>query len=234
MITLYEWLDFLWSRFSLYWFIQEWWESLSFAYQIFFGIGLGASLILVFQILLQLIGIGDGFEAMEMVDAEGMDAADAEGGRSAVGVFSFRTITAFFAGFGWAGAIATDSGLTVVPSALIASATGMVFMGAVYGMLVFLLSLQTSGTVHYANAVGEVGDVYIPIPPNRSDPGKIQVKVQGRLRTISAYNASDIRLESHSKVKVIDQIDSNTVLVEPLSASDDHTTHQKERPSEET
>jgi hypothetical protein len=49
-----------------------------------------------------------------------------------------------------------------------------------------------------------------------SGPGKIEVLVQGRLRVVDAFNKSGDSLPNRSRVKVVDVMDQNTLVVEPL------------------
>ena len=81
----------------------------------------------------------------------------------------------------------------------------------------FLHSLRHSGTLDYNNALGEVGTVYLPIPAGMGGTGKIQVIVQGRLKEIQAFTRHDQRIENRVRVRVVELLDDNTLLVEPLA-----------------
>ena len=94
---------------------------------------------------------------------------------------------------------------------------GLVFLWTVWKTMKGLHSLKSDGTVDYANAVGNVGTVYIPVHPGRKGGGQIQVKVQGRERTIQAITDSETEIGNMEKVEVIEKIDQHTVLVAPLS-----------------
>ncbi len=210
------------------------WETVKggFAYTSYLVIGISSLTIMFFWMILNVLGFGSGTDSLDAVDAaeaiegadavDGLDAADAadagDAADSNASVFTFRSILAFFGGFGWGGILGMELGLSPIGSFLVSIPIGLFFFFASYGVLLFLLSMSASGTLDYKNAIGETGEVYIDIPPNRSGSGKIRVKVQGRLKTVSAYNASDIRAETHSRVRVVDQIDSSTLLVKPLEA----------------
>ena len=78
----------------------EWWHGLLLEKQIFYGIGIFSLGLLICQILLSLIGLDHHSDV-------GVGAAvDHDSG---LGLFSLRTITAFFAGFGWTGGIRLQS-----------------------------------------------------------------------------------------------------------------------------
>ena len=80
----------------------------------------------------------------------------------------------------------------------------------------WLHSFKSDGTVNYKNAIGNVGSVYIPIPPNRKGMGQIQVEVQGRLAVINAVSDSEEKLENRTAVRVDSLVDSRTLLVKTL------------------
>jgi len=225
--------------------LKEFWQSVdvSFAYQAYLAIGVASLTVMFFWMLLNVLGFGGGGEALDAMDAtdaldgvdaaDGLDAADAAaaGGDAAdatANVFTFRSILAFFGGFGWSGVLAMDSGLSAGASFLVSIPVGLFFFLLTYAVLLFLLGMSASGSLDYKNAIGETGEVYLSIPPNRSGTGKIQVRVQGRMKTVTAYNDSDREAETHSRVRVIDQIDASTLLVEPLGASDEGSGKEEE------
>jgi membrane protein implicated in regulation of membrane protease activity len=200
-------------------------------YPAYFVVGVASLTVMGFWMVLNVLGFGAGTDALDAADAadaldgadamDGMDAAEAadagEAMDSSASVFTFRSILAFFGGFGWSGVLAIELGLSAGASFLVSIPVGVFFMLLTYGVLLFLLTMSASGSLDYKNAIGETGEVYISIPPNREGAGKVRVQVQGRLKTISAYNASDQEAETHSRVRVVDQIDSSTLLVKPLS-----------------
>ena len=86
--------------------------------------------------------------------------------------------------------------------------------------------MKDSGTLNYANAVGQVGTVYLPVPPGRSGIGKIQVMIQGRLKVVQAQTGLEQRLDNLTKVRVVEQIGPHTLLVEPLVAAQPRETKE--------
>jgi len=188
--------------------METWWGSLGSSLQIFWGIALVTSTVMVLQLLLILLG----FDSDSDVDMDA-DTDGADGGN----VLSVRTISAFFAGFGWSGVACLDAGLSLSKTLLISIVVGSAFMFGVFSLMRFLYGLRYSGTLDYRNAIGQVGSVYLPIPGEMSGPGKIEVLVQGRLRVVDAFNKSGDSLPNRSRVKVVDVMDQNTLVVEPLS-----------------
>ena len=197
--------------------METWWGTLGSSLQIFWGIAIVTSLVLSLQLILTMLGFDSD------TDVE-MDADDVSGDGG--NVLSIRTITAFFAGFGWSGVACLDAGFSLLTTLLISTGVGAVFMLGVFGLMRFLYGLRHSGTLDYRNAIGQVGSVYLPVPAEMSGPGKIEVLVQGRLRVVDAFNKSPEALPNRSRVKVIDVMDQNTLVVEPVEL--DHGSKERE------
>ena len=175
------------------------------AMRTFIGIGAVSSIVLFIQMIVILIGGSDlDFELGEV----------GEGG--ATGIFSIRSIGSFFTGFGWTGAMFLQNGHSVGVATLAATLVGSLILAGFLGLMRWLHSFKTDGTVNYKNAIGNVGSVYIPIPPNRKGMGQIQVEVQGRLAVINAVSDSEEKLENRTAVRVDSLVDSRTLLVKTL------------------
>ena len=187
-----------------------WWTRLSTAQQFFYGIGIVAGIVTLVLALLTMVGLGhhDG-------DFSGHDGAgDHLDGSS---LLSVKPITGFFLGFGWGGGIALDHGFSLAVAALIAMANGVVMMVALAWLIRAIYSLRTDGTRQIDDAIGAIGTVYVTLPPSRASGGQINVTVSGRLETLAALNAALRPVASGEKVKIVGVIDTNTVLVEPLT-----------------
>ena len=125
--------------------MELWWQGLNLELQVFYGIGIVALFALVLQLGLMFFG---GFD-----DAGDLgDVADQDSG---LGIFSIRGITAFFLGFGWTGVVALKAGLTVVPAIALGLLVGGTLMVVMFLMMRSMMRLQSSGTLDYANAIGE-------------------------------------------------------------------------------
>ena len=189
-------------------FMNNWWEALNFELQLFYGIAIISLAVLAIQVLLALVfGMDDG------ADAGGMDVGDHDSG---MGIFSIRGVTAFFTGFGWTGVICTKQGLGLPLTLLLALMVGGSLMVAIYLMMRSLIRLQSSGTLDYGNAVGQVGTVYLTIPPVQRSGGQVETMIQGRLVTAEALQKGSVPLHPGTKVKVVERIGSTTLIVEPL------------------
>jgi hypothetical protein len=183
--------------------LTNWWEALDGAMKFFYTIAFASSLVLVIQTALMFLGLdGD------------VDAGDLDGGDADVSVLSIRSITAFMVGLGWMGAILRDLGWSLIIVLPLALVVGVILMMFVFWFMRFLHSLREKGNIDYAYAIGETGTVYLPVPPNRVKAGKIEVLIQGRFKVVNAFQEGNTRLENRSKVRVLDVIGDDALLVE--------------------
>lgn len=187
--------------------LLDWWSGIGLELQIFYAIGLLATLVVFLQVLLLLFGAG-----------ADMDGADGAGDPTdGLHLLSVRTVTAFFMGFGWAGVIALRRGWSLEAAILAALFVGTMFMAAIYFMMRTLFGMRESGTLDYHNAIGQTGVVYVSIPANQTGAGQVEMTVQGRLCFINARTDSDGRIPSGTLVRVAGLADPQTLIVESLS-----------------
>ncbi len=190
-------------------FLQGWWDALNFELQIFYGIAIISMFSLAIQILLSFFfGMDDGLGDM--------GAGDHGSGLS---IFSIRGVTAFFLGFGWTGVICTRAGIGLPLTILLAVVVGTALMTAILLLMVTFLRMQSSGTLNYQNAVGQVGTVYVTIPPAQRGGGQVETMIQGRLVTAEALQKGSDPLLPGTKVKVVEKIGTSTLIVEPILQS---------------
>ena len=182
-----------------------WWDGLTGPLQIFYVIGFGAAAMLALQLLLLAVGVGDDF------DFGGEDT-----GLS--GTISVRGLTAFFFVFGWVGVILVNAGAPLYASVGGAGVAGTLAMIVAGIMWRKASSLESDGSLDYSTAVGSVGRVYLTIPGDHTQEGKIEVVVQGRLRQVSAVaERGSGAVAAGERVEVVGTIDPTTVLVRPFS-----------------
>ncbi len=199
--------------------MSEWWSGLSFSLQVFHGIGILASIILVAQLVMTLFGAdgdaGGNFDA-DLDLGGGADVLGVGEHASGLGILSTRTVIAFLAGFGWTGVIALQGGRPVTSAVLIAVGVGILLMLLVFWLMRWLFSLRESGTMDYRNAIGQVGTVYVHIPAAGRGTGQIQVLVQGRLATVAAVGTGTATIASGEKVRVTGLVGANILEVEGI------------------
>ncbi|MFT3990902.1 MAG: hypothetical protein QM680_05780 [Luteolibacter sp.] len=185
--------------------LNAWWNSLNLELQVFYGIGLIALMVLLLQLLFSVFG--------GMDDSYDFDGDHASG----LSFFSIRGVTAFFVGFGWCGAIMLKEGHGMFAAITSGSALGFSLMLAIFLLMRSMLRFQSSGTLDYRNAIGEIGTVYVTIPPGQQSGGQIEVLFQGRLTIADALTQHPEPLRPGTKIKVVDKIGHSTLLVAPLS-----------------
>lgn len=173
----------------------DWFNELTLAYQIFYGIGIFALLVVLVQMLMTLIGFdGDGGFDMELGDIDH---------GSGIGLFSSQTLGAFFLAFGWVGVAALKNGASILLSTAIATGCGFASMVAMLVLVRTLLKMQSKGNLDYSSVIGEEGTVYATIPGSDEDGGgQIQINIQGRFRTASARKLSPGALKPGQRVRV--------------------------------
>lgn len=200
----------------------SWWESLPFLQQLFYYCAIPSTLILVIQTILTIFGIGhddvDIDADLDMdVDTDfdsDVTAADAIESAASLKFFSIRGIVAFFTLFGWVGVVLAGQGINSAIVIIIAFISGLIGMFIIALLFYSINKLQCSGNIKVKNAIGQIAQVYIPIPANMSGKGKIQVTLQDTLSEIYAMTEGDEKLATGTMVLVVDAIDANTLLVE--------------------
>lgn len=173
----------------------DWFNNLTLAYQIFYGIGIFALAVVAVQMLLTLIGFDHdgGFDA-------GLGDIDHASG---VGLFSSQTLGAFFLAFGWVGVAALKYGASIMVSSIIATGFGFASMIAMVVLLRSMLKMQAKGNLEYSSVIGQEGTVYVTIPGGDEDGGgQIQINIQGRFTTASARKVTPGALSPGQRVKV--------------------------------
>lgn len=189
--------------------MDGWWDGLDAESKVYYAIAIVTSVLLAMQIVLSLVGV----DADQDID---IDAADGMDGDAGLHIFSIRSVTAFFTGFGWGGVSAVNAGMSTTAAALIALVAGTVFMAGVIAIMRTMMAMQGSGSLNYANAIGRTASVYLPIPADMQGPGKIEVLVQGRMAVVDAFTRADRRIDNRERVTVVEVLDQTTLIVEPI------------------
>ena len=206
--------------------MAEWWISLGSAGQVFACIAIPATLMLLIQTILTLIGIGSDSDADVAVDSDadadiGAEIDGVEDGSSfdndvldgGLRVFTLRGLVAFFSVLGWTGAICSGSGLGIALSIVVSVTAGAAAMFAVAIIMKWLFKLQYDGTEDIRYALGVSGTVYLRIPPSRSGKGKISATVRGQLCEKFAVTDEETVINYGEEVTVIGISGEETLIV---------------------
>lgn len=221
----------------------QWWESLSMFSQVLACMAIPATLILLIQTIMMLIGLGSGGDGdadtdvdthidtdvdgdlVLDVDGDISDAGDGvfgdelpEGdldpsGFDGLRIFSVRGIVAFFVVFGWVGIALDSANLPPYISLPIAFASGFVMMLLIALLFRAIMKLESNGNIDIRNALGVSGTVYLKIPAKREGRGKVNVMIQGTYCERDAVTDDEEALPTGSEVVVTGLSGQNTLVV---------------------
>jgi hypothetical protein len=186
------------------------WTQVGLFEQVFWVVTIPATV--VFLILLALTIFGGEADAGVDVHTD-VDGGIADGDSIPFQFLSLKNIVAFFAVFGWSGVGFVHAGLASWLVILLATICGLLMMVLMATLFYLMSKLAESGTLRMKNAVGKLGEVYLVIPANRGGMGKVQLNVQGSLRTLDAITDDLEKIPTSSIIQVLDVIDDQILLV---------------------
>lgn len=186
----------------------DWWNGLELAQQIFALVGIGSTVILVIQMAMLLFGLGDDSDA-DVDDID--DVGDGDG----LALFTVKGIIAMLSITGWTGVIFLGTEMPTALSYVLAFLCGFATLVIMAYVMRAISGLQSSGNIEIGNAVGKVGQVYIPIKPNCA--GKVNITVQGQYSEFTAISTSSETLSTGSYVRVVAVDEAGTLVVEPIA-----------------
>lgn len=132
---------------------------------------------------------------------------------SSMRMFTLQTIVAFLTVFSWTSIVCVQSKMPTALAIGVGFVLGLLVMLAVAKIVQLSARLVENGTLDMRNCLGEVGTVYVPIPPKGSGSGKIMMTVQGQLRELTAVTSSNELIPTGTQVRVTD-LSGDTVTVE--------------------
>ncbi len=199
----------------------ELWNSLVLGQQIFVCIAIPATVIMVIQIIMMLVGFGGEADADADVDTDAeidgdMDTDVPDAGLS---FFTVRGIVSMLCIMGWSGLVFLDPslGLPLPAGIAISVALGALAMVLVAFAMRGISRLQQSGNLDLRNAIGKVGQVYLTIPAGGTASGKVSLVVQEQYKEFSAITTSDEPVKTGQYVRVVAVSESGVLVVEPIN-----------------
>ncbi len=192
--------------------LSTWWAEKLLFEQIFWAIAVPSSLIMIIILITTFLG-GDG-----MFEGD-VDASIEMDGGAGFQFFTFKNLIGFFTIFGWVGIGCVSGGLDELPTLIIAFICGSIMMAAMATIFFFVSRLVEDGTFKMINAIGRLGEIYLPVPPAGSGIGKVQINVQGTVREIDAMTHDETLLSTGTVVKVNEIIDGHILLVTKNTSS---------------
>ncbi len=213
--------------------MTAWWEALTAFERIFAYMAIPASLLLVIQTVLLLLGLGDNGDGDLDSDTSGLcdgthdgaidhadhffDADDDADGHfepdAGLRIFTVRGIVAFFAVFGWSGLALLRGNASAAAALFVSLLLGLIAMVLIALCMRWAMKLQSDGSVQSFNAVGHTASVYLTIPAKRRGRGKVTVTVQERLSEYDAVTDDPQPLPTGSEVLVVSLSDENVLVV---------------------
>lgn len=208
-------------------FMNAWWNGLDMLMKVLYCIAVPATLVLLIQTVLSVVGFGQGGAGVDISDTSGLDmdfdpAPDVldfpdstdlrdytiDGGNpsdfSALQLFTLQGIIAFLTVFSWTSIISINSGTPELLGLFIGLVLGLAVMVGVAKLIQLSQRLTENGTINLKNALGGIGTVYITIPPQGGGQGKIMINIQGSYTECSAITMSNTSLPSNTPVRVTD------------------------------
>lgn len=188
--------------------IANWWNNMNLTQQILALFALPATVTLIIQTILLLVGIGSHGESDFGPDVQG-DADSGDGADTAIDadpglrLFTVRGLVAFFAIGGWVGIALIDLGVHTVLSAFLALVTGFLALLLVAWIIKVAMGLQSTGNLDIRNAIGQVGRVYLTIPAGGRYSGKVSLLLQERAVDLDALTDDSIDIPTGSQVRVV-------------------------------
>ena len=224
---------------------MNWWNELTGLQQFFASIAMPATLVMIIQFILFMLGFshGDGGDG-----ADGIDGTDFSDGHAevdfhedvshdvfeahsseasnhhpdmghdnvdALRLFTLRSIIAFMAVGGWMGVAAIGWKVPTPAVFILAFLSGWLALYFVAWSIRAALRLQQSGNIIIDNAIGKQCEVYLPIPKSKGGFGKVNVIVQDRLCEFDAVTVAYRQLKTGEKVTVTGVESEGVLLVMP-------------------
>ncbi len=191
----------------------EWYKGLETYSQALFLIAGVATVLLIIQIILMIIG----FDHNDVeFDAGDMDVDFDPNGGSFFGhiggmrILSVRNVIVFLATGPWVALLVREQNGDYWLSILLGIVSGLIVMILFAFAIKKMEDMQSDGTVDYANSIGQIASVYLTIPKEKSGKGKVHVTVQERLVEIDAVTegeeiptGSEVIVESYDLDRVV-------------------------------
>ena len=197
--------------------IATWWAELSLVMKILWGVTLTASLVFIIQSILTFVGADadSNFDVDVDTSMDGADLSNIDGGAN---LYTFRNFVNFILGFGWSAILLQESVPNIPLRIVLSVLIGLGLVTAVMYLFKWLAGMQQSGNINvHKSAAGCEGKVYLTIPAGRSGAGKVQITISGAVREYDAVTESEEPLKTGTSIRVVDAVDSNTLLVEEIN-----------------
>ncbi len=181
-----------------------WWNGLQTIEKIYWMIAFPSTFLFFIQLVMTFIG-GD-------VDHDMDHDFDGDTGGHGFHPFTFKNLVAFFTLFAWSGLASIEGGFSLLITIFISTLSGLIMMVIMAFLFYYISKFSHSGTLDLNNAIGHTGDVYLTIPAKKKGMGKVQINVQGQLRTLNAMT-NDLEDIKTGAVIEVDEVVNDNILV---------------------
>lgn len=193
----------------------ETFKSMDGMLQVYWILAAISSIIFIIQAIMTFIGFDadsdvDMSTAPDQIPESGDAAFDAAGFH----LVSVKSVICFILGFGWTGVLCWNYIPNHVLLGLLAVVVGLIFMSLIAFLLFQMMKLNRDNTFRVEQTIGLPADVYLRIPANRKQTGKITVSLNGSTHELEAVSDTDI--PTGAKVRIKEIVQGETVLVEKI------------------
>ena len=193
----------------------ETFKSMDGMLQVYWILAAVSSIIFIIQAIMTFIGFDadsdvDMSTAPDQIPESGDAAFDAAGFH----LVSVKSVICFILGFGWTGVLCWNYIPNHVLLGLLAAVAGLIFMSLIAFLLFQMMKLNRDNTFRVEQTIGLPADVYLRIPANRKQTGKITVSLNGSTHELEAVSDTDI--PTGAKVRIKEIVQGETVLVEKI------------------
>jgi len=147
----------------------------------------------------------------ELFDHFGDGGFDHDFDHGGPGFFSTRVISVFITAFGGFGAIASQYGLSPLPSSGVGFAGGFVFASIIWGFLRYLYTQQSSTEVRSSDLLGQSARVVIAIPAGGL--GQVRCRIGEQLVDKIARSKDGQAIPENTAVRIAELL-GETAIVE--------------------
>jgi hypothetical protein len=216
--------------------MSAWWNTLTLLQRILACIAVPATLILILQTLLSLLGLTGEHDIDHEADHDSFDhgfdhGADHnfdhdhdqdhghehdnghEHGVFGLRLFTLRGVIAFLAVYGWGALAISRAGHPWLASIFFGLLMGLAAMFIVAVVMKLFISLQSNGAIELENAIGLEGTVYLPIPPLNKGQGKVNVLLQERYVECDAVTEEEETIATGTEIVVTGLTEDNKLIV---------------------
>jgi hypothetical protein len=194
--------------------LSSWWAALMLPEKIYWLVAIPSTVLLIIQVVMTLMG-GEADDMDGDFDGD-LDHGDMDGG-AGWSFFTYKNLLGFFTLFGWTGLGFLQMGFGIFIALFFSILAGLSMMALMATLFYYINKLHQSGTMVIEHAVGETGEVYLRVPPNRQGHGKIQLQVQGSFREMDAITDDEEELPTGSIAQVLEIVNNQILLVTKVS-----------------